>query len=225
MIPRRWILPASLLFATFAHAPAQAQVQAQRGSDVPLPVRRFQIIARESGPVDYYGVVDDPSKPFIRGEYRPGLETAVVGVQLTDDERARARHLRWSWRALTLPQGGNACDARVEDSAATVYVTWRRGMRWYVIKYVWSAVGPKGTTCARKRNPFVAQDTVIVESGGPLNAWRTVSLDLDAEFRNHFEDGDATATVPAMLGIGLMTDGDQTKSNSVADYAAFALSP
>jgi hypothetical protein len=96
-------------------------------------------------------------------------------------------------------------------------------MRWYAVKYVWSDVGTKGAICDKKRNPFAAQDTVILESGGPVNVWRDENLDLDAEFRKHFADGDPSADVPDFMGVGLMTDGDQTQSDSVADYAEFSL--
>jgi len=92
------------------------------------------------------------------------------------------------------------------------------------LKYVWSAVGPKGATCDHKSNPFMAQDTVVLESGAPLNEWKTERIDLKAEFRKHFAGGDPTASVPDFLGIGLMSDGDQTHSDSSADYADFVLS-
>jgi len=77
--------------------------------------------------------------------------------------------------------------------------------------------------CGSKRNPFVAQDTVIVDSGGPVGEWRTVRIVLDDEFRNHFENGDSQASVPDLVGIGIMSDGDQTRSPSVADYEGFVL--
>jgi len=140
-----------------------------------------------------------------------------------DADRERARTLKWSWRAVTLPSGGNECANGKGDSAAVVYATWKRGLRYYTLKYVWSAVGPKGAVCDQKRNPFVAQDTVVLESGGPLGEWRTESVDLKAEFRKHFEKGDPNASVPDFLGVAIMTDGDQTKSESVADYADFVL--
>ena len=111
------------------------------------------------------------------------------------------------------------------DSAAVVYVTWKRGLRWYSLKYVWSAVGPKGATCDKKRNPFRAKDTVIVESGPPLGEWRSVQMSPDVEFQNHFEDGDPTASVPDLVGVGIMSDDDQTNSPSEADYADFVLVP
>jgi hypothetical protein len=69
----------------------------------------------------------------------------------------------------------------------------------------------------------LAQDTVILESGAPIGQWKDVELDLRAEFRKHFEDGDAKADVPDFFGIGLMSDGDQTASVSSADFAEFKL--
>jgi hypothetical protein len=191
--------------------------------DLRLDVKGWRLIPRESGSVNYYSVVDDPVMPHIHARYRPPYETAVLGFQLPDADRQRAKKLRWSWRAITLPEGGNECASGKEDSAAVIYVTWRRGLKWYSLKYVWSAVGPKGTTCDRKRSPFAAQDTIILESGGPLGAWKMEEIDLRAEFRSHFADGDPNADVPDFLGVGLMTDGDQTQSESVADYAQFMI--
>jgi hypothetical protein len=191
--------------------------------EINLDVRGWKIIPRESGKVDYYRVLEQDGLAFIRGEYKPGYDTAVLGYRVADADRERAKTLRWSWRAQKLPSGGNECASGHEDSAAVVYVSWKRGVRYYTIKYVWSAVGPKGVTCDKKRNPFVAQDTIIVESGGATGQWRNVKLDLAAEYRNHFEGGDPDAAVPEFLGVAIMSDGDQTQSESSADYANFVL--
>ena len=84
-------------------------------------------------------------------------------------------------------------------------------------------MGKRGSVCDKKRNPFLAQDTIILESGAPLSEWKAVDLDLRAEFRKHFADADETAEVPDLFGIGLMSDGDQTASPSSADFAEFVL--
>src|SRR2546430_5575625 len=104
------------------------------------------------------------------------------------------------------------------DSAAVVYISWKRGLKWYSIKYVWSTEALKGAVCDQKRNLFVVQDTVVLESGGPTNVWKEEQIDPSAEFRAHFE-GD----VPDFVGVGLMSDGDQTLSISAADYTGFVL--
>jgi len=187
-----------------------------------LALKDFHVVERESGPDNYYSLVAGP-EPFIHAAYRPPAKTAVLGYQIPESQRRSIAQVRWKWRATELPKGGNECESGRGDSAAVVYVTWRRALKWYSVKYVWSAVGPKGKTCDPKRNLFRAQDTVIVDSGPPLGEWRNIQIDPDAEFRNHFENGDPDASVPDLIGIGIMSDGDQTHSNSSADYGGFAV--
>jgi len=187
-----------------------------------LPMREWRMVESQSGPTNYYVLYNEKPFPFIRANYRPPFKTAVFGVQVPADERSRVRWLHWKWRAMVLPMGGNECVRDKGDSAAVVYVSWRRMLRWYALKYVWSTVGPKGAICEKKSNPLMAQDTVILETGAPVNVWRDETVDLDAEFRKHFADGDPNASVPDFMGVGIMSDGDQTESESVADYAEFS---
>lgn len=208
------VAAAAALFPVFVHAAP---------SYLPIAPSEWHVIQRESGPVNYYRVVNDPTGSFIDGAYRPGLATTVLGYQLRDADRARAKTLRWRWRAVTLPRGADGCSSGKRDSAATVYVTWKRGMRWYTLKYVWTTTGRKGAVCDEKRNPFVAQDTIVTEVGEPLNEWKIVSLDLHKEYRRVFEGGYSNAEIPELQGLGIMTDGDDTKSESRADYAGFEL--
>jgi hypothetical protein len=211
----RWKAALALAIAVVGMPRAAASA-----GDVYADVNAWKIIPRESGHVNYYRVVDDPLLPHIHADYKPTYETAVLGFEIPGAQERAFHHLTWTWRADVLPRGGDECTRGAEDSAAVVYVTWKRGLRWYSLKYVWSAVGAKGKVCDRKRNLFVAQDTIILETGGPLGVWRTETVDLDAEFRAHFGGDD----VPDLHGLGLMTDGDQTRSESAADYGGFVLS-
>jgi hypothetical protein len=191
--------------------------------EVPLDVHAWRIIARESGPTNYYTVVDDPSGAFIRSHYVPPDETAVLGVEVSEAVRQSSRYLRWKWRVEALPVRGSECGGGNGDSAASVYVTWKRGLRWYTLKYVWSTLDAVGAVCHRIRNPFVAQDTVVAESGPPLDTWVVETIDLRGDFRRYFEQGNATADVPDLVGIGVMSDGDQSHSISAADFGGFTL--
>ncbi len=186
-----------------------------------LPVASFRLVERVSGKVNYYKVLPGPPA-LIRSRYEPGYKTAVVGYDAKSWQE-RATRLQWRWRALALPRGGDECQDGKGDSAAVVYVSWKRGLKYYTLKYVWSAVGKRGAVCDKKRNPFLAQNTVILESGGPTDEWKSVSLDLRAEYRKHFESGSESAEVPDFFGVGLMSDGDQTQSPSSADFAEFKL--
>jgi hypothetical protein len=207
--------------AALLAALAAGAVSAAPARPWPVAVQSFRFVERVSGPVNYYKVQPGPPA-LIHSDYLPGYETAVVGYD-AKEWQARAVKLRWRWRALTLPRGGDECRDGKGDSAAVVYVSWKRGLRYYTLKYVWSAVGTRGAVCDKKRNPFLAQDTIIRESGAPLNEWREVVLDLPTEFRKHFEAGDPSAAVPDLFGVGLMSDGDQTVSPSSADFADFTL--
>jgi hypothetical protein len=202
---------------------ALATAEGEVLAETPVAPERFQVVENQSGPVSYYRVVQDPAEPFIRAVYRPPLETTTLGFEVPDELRGRLKKVRWKWRAMTLPQGGDECRPGHGDSAAVVYLTFKRGLKWYSLKYVWSSVGRKGEICDRRNNLFRGQDTVILESGGPTGVWVTEEIDPADEFRKHWEGGDPTADVPDMVGIGLMSDGDQTNSVSAADYAGFTL--
>ena len=194
-----------------------------RAEDVLVEAKQWQVVKRESGPVTYYSIVTEEGVPFIRARYTPGLKTVVLGYQIPEGDRRRIKKVKWKWRAQALPKGGDECAEGRGDSAAVVYLTWKRGLRYYTLKYVWSSVGQVGRTCDSKRNPFVAQDTIILRSGAPLGAWVSEEIDLASAYRAHFAGGDPKAEVPSFVGMGLMSDGDQTRSTSAADYGAVTL--
>lgn len=206
-------------------APATATFALADGLPVEenLNVVRWQVLKHQSGPIDYYQSVGDPAFPFVRARYHPPEATTVLGVEIAEGNRKSAQRLRWQWRAMTFPAGGDECVEGKRDSAADVYATWKSGLKWYTLKYVWSSVAPRGAICDLKRSPFVAQDTIVLESGGPAGTWRREDIDLKSDFRRYFEDGDPRAEVPDFVGVAIMTDGDDTKTDSAADYADFVL--
>jgi hypothetical protein len=191
--------------------------------EIKVDVHSFQVVPDDSGPVNYYTVVDDPEGSYIRSAYAPPIETTVLGWAVPEKLRYSVVRVRWRWRALTLPSGGNECESGKNDSAAVVYLTFKRWARWYGLKYVWSGVGPRGATCDQRRNLLRAQDSIIAESGGPIGQWRTVVVYPEAEFRKHFDAGKTAPDPPAFVGIGIMSDGDQTQSPSAADFGGFEI--
>jgi hypothetical protein len=191
-------------------------------SNLTIEPSAWRVVESKSGPVNYYSTVREGGASFVRSQYRPPLETVVLGFQTPDADRSRARKLKWTWRARTLPVGGDECVSGKGDSAAVVYATWKRGLRYYTLKFVWTTLSKQGAVCDSKRNPFVAQDTVVLRKGR-LDGWQTEEVDLRRAFRKHFADGDTSAEVPDFVGIGIMTDGDQTRSESSADFGRFTL--
>jgi hypothetical protein len=208
--------------AADAGAPAAGAAAPLEEKVVRVDPHAFEVVRDDSGPVNYYTVVADPDGDYIRSAYDAKYETTTLAWPVPEKLRKSVSRVRWRWRALTLPNGGNECVSGKNDSAAVVYLTFKRGWNWFGLKYVWSSVGPRGATCDKRRNLLRAQDTIVVESGGPMNEWRTVEVDPMAEFQRHFDKG-RSAEPPDFMGIGLMSDGDQTHSASAADFGGFSL--
>jgi hypothetical protein len=193
-------------------------------TSVALDVHAFRPVeGPSSGPEVYYRVADGPEGPLLRGSYHPGMETVTMGIPIPGALAHRARRLRWSWRARTFPDHGDECRAGRGDSAASVSLAFKRGLKWYILKYVWSSVSPLGAVCDRKRALLLARDTIVLESGGAPGTARREVVDVRRAFIDHFADGDQHAEVPDLVGIGVMTDGDQTRSESGADWTGFEL--
>jgi hypothetical protein len=194
-------------------------------SVVALDPRAFKPVeGPTSGPAVYYQAVEEDGVGMLRGTYRPGMESVVMGVEVPEELRDRARRLKWRWRARAFPTEGNECRSGYGDSAASVLVTFKRGLKWYVLKYVWSTAAPLGAVCDPKRSLLLARDTIVLESGGRPGTWLTEVVDVRRAFIDHFARGDPGADVPDLVGVGVMTDGDQARSESGADWADFQIS-
>jgi DUF3047 family protein len=189
-----------------------------------LDVHAFRPVeGPSSGPEVYYEIVERDDGSMLRGSYRPGMQSVTMGIPVPPHLARRARLLRWSWRARAFPDRGDECRDGRGDSAASVSLAFKRGLKWYILKYVWSSVAPLGAVCDRKRTLLLARDAIVLESGGSPGTMRREVVDVRRAFIDHFAGGDPSAEIPDLVGIGVMTDGDQTRSESGADWTDFEL--
>jgi Protein of unknown function (DUF3047) len=205
-----WMLPA--LLGLMGAAEPQA---------LPLPVADFRRIDRDSGRDHYFRVATEDGHSFLALDYRPPMETETVGTRIPDNLRKLETRVSWRWRVRAFPKGGDECVADRGDSAAGVFLTFHAGMKWLILKYIWSETQSMGTICDRRGGAFLNRQTMVLESGGALGTWHQESVDPKAEYVRHF--GGKLEDVPDLVGIGVLTDGDQTKSVSAADYGDFVL--
>ena len=66
---------------------------------------------------------------------------------------------------------------------------------------------------------------VVVQQGVPpvTGEWRSECVDPLADFRRYFHAG-PNESVPHLVGIGVLSDGDGTKTVVESDYADFSVS-
>jgi hypothetical protein len=120
--------------------------------------------------------------------------------------------LRWQWRVLEVPQGGDERFKKTGDSAAAIYVIFQGLFRPDNLKYVWSASLPLGTTT---ESPFSSTTRIVVlrNQFSPLGEWVSERVNVYADYKRLFD-----REPNPVQAIGLMSDSDNTGSKAVAHY-------
>ncbi len=164
----------------------------------------------------------------------------TVSHALSHDVAARPM-LRWRWKVDRVVEKADLSTKAGDDFAARVYVFFdipasslSLGARLKVflarnvygaevptaaLCYVWDNRHAPGTTAW---NPYTNRvRTVVLRSGAP-GAWATESRDLEADFREAF-GGEWRGPVPAVTGIAIGNDTDQTGERVTAWFGDFRL--
>lgn len=130
--------------------------------------------------------------------------------------------LQWRWRAIHFPTGSDERVKGRNDSVLGLYVIFGHLPGIKTIKYIWSDTLPVGSSFP---SPYSSSTRIVVVRSGRAQqgAWITESRDVLADYVRFYGEEDRK---PVALGIGLLTDSDDTNSRAVGDYAEFfALSP
>ena len=144
------------------------------------------------------------------------LESQNDRATITRDLRgevslARTPILRWRWKVVAMPSGGDARQLQTADQAAQIYITWSRPpalLRSRIIGYAWDTTAPAGSTFASAKTSTVTY--IILRSGpGELGRWVEERRDVRADYRTVFgeEPSDPTA-------ITLSIDSNDTHSRA-----------
>jgi hypothetical protein len=164
-----------------------------------------------------YAIVAEAGNSFLRGDYIPGTKGHVIYREIKWNSKEMP-WLRWRWRVNRFPEGAKISDDGKSDSSAQVYVSWKLGGRSYALKYFWSLTDPVGTSFHRgKWNPLGRYFGQIIRMGGATGEWNTETRNVVEEFRRAFGKDPPDEAV----GIGVLTDGDATKTQPQADYDDF----
>jgi len=92
--------------------------------------------------------------------------------------------LRWRWRTVRLPAGGDSRQAATDDQAAQIYLVFPRfpaAVRSRIIGYVWDSTAPAGGVFRSPSTRLVTY--VVVRSGsGELDRWISERRNVREDF-------------------------------------------
>ena len=128
--------------------------------------------------------------------------------------------LSWRWRATVLPEGGDERIRSKNDSSVAVYVVLDQNFIGVpkTLKYVWSTTVPVGTHY--RREGIGRPHVIVLESGkGKAGQWVEESIDVHADYVRIFGKNPPGKAV----GIGILTDGNATGTDSKGDYDDFVI--
>jgi hypothetical protein len=126
--------------------------------------------------------------------------------------------LEWVWRPRLLPKDGNEKKQSTNDCSVAIYVVFP--IHWGVpdtLKYTWSTTLPVGTEFYN--GMFNKNKTRVLRSGSQnLGQWHVERRNILADYNRRFDHQPSNP-----IGIGVITDADNTGSESAGDYAYFKM--
>ncbi len=129
--------------------------------------------------------------------------------------------LTWDWKAVRFPAnktGKSLADKSNNDFTGRVYAIFkgRSPIAADVIQYVWDDHFPKGTSSG---SPFLNSVRILVIESGTAPDWVSEKRDLLQDYQTLF----GRRPRWPLSAVGIMTDSDNTKTQSEIYYRNFAL--
>jgi len=135
---------------------------------------------------------------------------------------AKTPIMRWRWRVLNLPKGGDGRVAAKDDQPVALYIGTNGG--WFKkqsIAYRWECETPKGYTGEVSYGGGIVQVHffTLCDKSIPVGEWRTESRNVAADFQK------AYGFVPKEFALSIMGNSQYTGSNTRAEIAFIEFLP
>lgn len=205
-----------IIFCTIALSSAD---DSKHKVNVKVPIdQEWKRLPQYSGPDIYYKILNEEGVTFLRAEFKPKYKTTIFYRKLPKIP-ARYKKLKFKWRVYKFPEGADETIEGRMDAAASVYLFFKDGLKKYVIKYIFSLAHKKGFNFRSSDSNFINKLHVVVieDRYNEVGKWLEEEIDFYSDFKKYFEKEE----VPQLMGIGILSDGDGTKREVVADYADF----
>jgi hypothetical protein len=234
-----WPCAAGLLVA--ATAAAEPLVPLAQGSgSAPAPPWHVAGLPGQTKPFTRFSMVELDGRRVLRVEADRSYGNLVHPLK----DAPGAQVLSWRWRVDLPNEQANLRLRSGDDSAIEVCVMFDLPMQAVpfvdrqllrlarrqstellptaTVCYVWDTHFAEGTVLD---NVYTRRIRLIVlrGAGTPLATWRTERRDLAADFLRLF--GDEASEVPALVGVGIAADADNTQARSLSYIADLVLGP
>lgn len=184
-----------------------------------------------------YELVQDEGIQVVKAQTSNSASGLIARVRLNPQQRPI---LEWRWKVSRVYEQGNAREKAGDDYPARIYVAFEfepdkagffeRAKRKAVealageklpgnaLNYIWANKLPVDSVVP---NPYTEATQMIAVNSGAAKAgrWVTVSRDIMADYEKAF--GEAP---PTIVGIGIMSDSDNTGESAIAWYGDVSLS-
>jgi hypothetical protein len=159
-----------------------------------------------------YRIVEEGGNRFLRAEDRG--ENVMLYKEVRWDA-VKYPYLGFRVRVRAVPEGSDERFEARSDSAAGLYLSYRRklGIVPETVKLVWSGSLAAGSAF---RRPGIGMPWTVVAGSGPADEerWHELVVHVGDIYEKTF----AKQAPERPLGIGLLTDANDTKSFAAADY-------
>lgn len=166
--------------------------------------------------VSMYSINEENGKDYLRVQTKRGCTSIAKQLNYFSDQYP---FMSWKWRVHKLPDGGNETKKNKNDSGAAIYVIFKGPLKLNnIIKYVWSSTLPEGTIT---NSPYNSRARIIVLRSGPEKSgkWISQTVNVHNDYKRLFGNNP-----PEVVGIGILSDADNTESQAMADYDEISIS-
>lgn len=129
--------------------------------------------------------------------------------------------MRWRWRVLNLPSGGDGRVAAKDDQPVALYIGTSGWFKKQSLAYRWENETPKGYEGNTVYGGGIVQVHFITlcDKTAPLGEWRTESRNVAEDFKK------AYGSVPREFALSIMGNSQYTKSDTRAEIAFIEFLP
>ena len=168
---------------------------------------------------EFYHVVHDPEvkdNHYLQAHTR---HSNMFIIKRAKVDIVEYPYLNWSWRAREFPEGGDesikkTCDVVASMNVVLVAVRWKPK----TIKYSWSSTLPEGTQTKSPFSKWPARADIIVKRSGKdlAGQWIQEKVNVLDDYLRLYDKEDIDSY--EIDAIVLMSDSDNTRTESAADY-------